>query len=621
MCGILGVISNRQKLDKHLFKIALSSLRHRGPDGSGIWEDGNVMLGHRRLSILDLSKNGKQPFVSNCFRYVITFNGEIYNFLEIKKELEILGHSFYTDTDTEILLNAYIEWGKTCFNKFNGMWALVIWDKKEKSLFFSRDRFGKKPLFYAHIDDMFIFASEMKAIYPYLKELRPNKNFEWMKNNLFLYETTEECLIDGIKRFPAGHHGLFVNNTLTLNRYWNTLDHLQEIPVKYEDQVERFRELFVDACKIRMYSDVPIGTALSGGFDSSATICTMSHINKNLYTHRISQNWQHAFVASFPEMLLDESPYAKRVTDFLGIKGNFLDIDPLKSINSLEKNLYMFEELYLTSPIPMIETYKAIKKANVSVTIDGHGADELLSGYGISLFEAFLDAKFNFSEINNILDTFLSTRSKNQLQYKPERRKIMLYGKYMLGEVIRKFFGKKKISKDYKHKNYKKLDHFNRHLYYLFHETILPTLLRNYDRYSMINSVEVRMPFMDHRLVSYSFSLPWHSKIKNGYTKNIARDAMQDLMPKDIAYRKTKVGFNSPVVNWMQNELKDYLLDTINSTAFRNSSTIDYKETKKQIKYVIENRNATWMQGENAWNNLTPFLWEQATLKRKYQEH
>ena len=208
-------------------------------------------------------------------RYTLIFNGEIYNFIEIRAELIKKGHVFKSCSDAEVVLYAYVEWGVKCVNKFNGMWALAIWDSLKAELFLSRDRFGKKPLFYAVVDEKFIFASEMKAIYPFLQSVKPSQDFNWMKNNIFLYESTDKCLVDGIKRFPFGHNGIYKDGKLKVNRYWNTLDHLVEVPNDYEEQIEQFRSLFLDACKIRMRSDVAIGTALSGGLDSSATISAM----------------------------------------------------------------------------------------------------------------------------------------------------------------------------------------------------------------------------------------------------------------------------------------------------------------------------------------------------------
>lgn len=614
MCGILGVIP---AIEQIVFKKALDTIAHRGPDDYGIENINNdVMLGHRRLSIVDLSSHGHQPMQDHSQRHSIVFNGEIYNFLEIKKELIGLGYIFQSTSDTEVLLNAFIQWGDSCVKKFNGMWAFAIWDKETKELFLSRDRFGKKPLFYAQIKDRLVFASEMKAIFPFLEKITPSKNFEWMRDNIFLYESTEHCLIDGIKRFPAGYSAIYKSGKMIFTRYWNTLDNLVEVAGSYEEQVQEFRNLFIDACKIRMRSDVPIGTALSGGLDSSATISTMAHIANNKIDYG-KEDWQHAFVASFPGTPMDESYYAGLVSDHIGINATYVNIDPLKQWDKLDHYLYMFEELYLTSPIPMVMTYGAVKKNGVSVTIDGHGADELFSGYG-HILEALWDSGFNISKIQNILNTH--QESLGNFSQNTQKSNVELYSKFMIKKTLKKLLRKSYKSLDSQHRNFRKLDNFSQELYMIFHETILPTLLRNYDRYSMMNSVEIRMPFMDHRIVSYVNSLPCSSKFGNGYTKKLIRDAMDPFMPAEVTWRKSKIGFNSPIVDWMQGELRNWFGDTVNSKGFLESSLVaNSRDLKFTIEKIINKENSVFSDAEKAWTDLSPYLWEKAILKRDYR--
>lgn len=610
MCGILGTLPGTETL---LFEQALSQLAHRGPDGFGIFNDKNILsLGHRRLSILDLSEKGQQPMIYQD-RWVITFNGEIFNFLEIRAELESKGYSFFSDTDTEVILAAYQEWGANCLQKFNGMWAFAIWDKKTQQLFLARDRFGVKPLFYAFVEGRLIFASEMKAIFPFLKEKKISQKFEWCLKNIYEYEHTEHCLIEGIKRFPAGHYALFslADKSLQPQRYWNTLEHLVSVSPKYEEQVEYFRELFFDACKIRMRADVKIATSLSGGLDSSSVITALKQVVRQ--SERISDDWQNAFVATFPNTQLDESYYARLLTENLGIKAFFMEINPEKHINNLENYLWFFEELYYTSPIPMIEIYKSMKKQGVSVSIDGHGADELFSGYGNALFNIAKENPFNLKLIKQIIKTYKEIRDiKDKKMWKYcvdgyEGRKNIIKS------YLNAFLGKN----DKENLQEKKLGLFNQYLYEIFHKTILPTLLRNYDRYSMAASVETRMPFMDYRIVTYCFSLPWQSKYRRGFTKAILRDAMKPYMPAEITWRKSKIGFGTPFTNWIRGAWKEYFLDTVHSIDFLNSSLIDSKEVKQKIENLIDSSNPTFSMGQEAWKAIMPFLWEKAVLKRK----
>lgn len=613
MCGIFGYIGN---ISDQLAAFCTDSLSHRGPDGRGIWRSESVTLGHRRLTVLDVSSQGSQPMLYGNGRYAITYNGEIYNFLEIRKELQNKGCAFMSESDTEVVLAAFAEWGEQCLDRFNGMWSFAIWDNHEQSLFLCRDRFGKKPLFYALQPTGFAFASEMKALFPLFSDVRPNVSLVRDAAQMFTYESTENCLIEGIKRFPAGHYGWLKKGKLTIKRWWCTLDHLTEVSERYEEQVEQFRDLFVDACRLRMRSDVPIGTALSGGLDSSSTISVMAHVSRHLNGERGSDDWQHAFVACFPGTPLDEKKYAQMVTDYLGIDANFLDINPLNGIDRLSEYLYLFEELYITSPLPFMAVYEAMHKQGVKVTLDGHGADELFGGYSFDFVSALSDAGLNHSKIKSVLDAYDGVVSQPSCQFsvKPRwYRWLQWHGGCLKDYLLSRGAGH---GVDESHPGWLRLDNLNKTLYRSVHEAVLPTLLRNYDRYSMANGVEIRMPFMDHRIVSFAFSIPWDSKIRNGFSKSIVRDAMSSYMPFDVAYRKSKIGFNSPIIEWMKGPLKPFFLDTVHSESFKSCTLIDPTFVAKKIKYVIWGRDVPFSLGEAAWSSLVPFLWEQAVIKR-----
>jgi asparagine synthase (glutamine-hydrolysing) len=613
MCGIFGFVGD---IARETALTCTNMLAHRGPDGCGIWEGDGVTLGHRRLSILDLSEAGAQPMSFADGRYHITYNGEIYNFIEIRNELSDKGHRFVSDSDTEVLLAAFFEWGEKCLLKLNGMWSFAIWDGHERSLFICRDRFGKKPLFYSMLPSGLAFASEMKALFPLLSEVRPNIQLVKNATEMFKYESSENCLVEGIKRFPAGYSGWWKDGKLTKRRWWCTLDHLPDVPLRYEEQVEQFRELFLDACHLRMRSDVPIGTALSGGLDSSSTISAMSYISKHKMDGRISSNWQHAFVACFPGTPLDEKQYAQMVTSHLGIDVNFLDIDPLDGINHLSEYLYLFEELYITSPLPFMAIYEAMKRHGVKVTVDGHGADELFGGYSFDIVSALSDAALNPEKIRSVLDAYdgMSHQNSSQFRLKPRWYRWLQWHSGRVKDAIKA--NSTKYDYDELHPNWHRLDNLNKTLYRSTHETVLPTLLRNYDRYSMANGVEIRMPFMDHRVVGFAFAIPWDSKIRNGYSKSVVRDAMSMYMPHEVAYRKSKIGFNSPIVDWMQGPLKPFFLDTINSASFNDCVLIDPPSVAAKIKKVIFGHDVRFSLGEEAWTGLVPFLWEEAVIKR-----
>lgn len=612
MCGILV---SYPASDKVKFEDSLKKLNHRGPDGYKILHLEELSLGHTRLSIIDTSENGDQPMRSYCGRYFITFNGEIYNYIELRDTLLKEGFKFKSNSDTEVIINSFKKWGEKCLDFFNGMWSFVIWDNLNKKLFISRDRFGKKPLFYYIKKNQLILSSEMKAILPYLDKVEPSMNFHKMKKEIFNYESTDECLIDGIKRFPKASFATFENEKLEIKRFYNILDNVnfEFQSIDYNFQLEKFQEIFFDAVKIRMRSDVPIGTALSGGLDSSSVLSAMNHVFKR---DDLKLDWQHAFVASFPGTPLDETKYAKKISEYCNIENTyFLDIDPLNSWDKIEDYFYLFEDLYITSPIPMIQLYSKVREKGVKVTIDGHGADELLCGYG-HILDAIPDALPNFDNAISIVKTYKDTLSSNE-QFDRGFSYSNIFLKHLLKHYYKKYY-KGYISKDSIHPNFKRLDSLGKSLYLIFDETILPTLLRNYDRYSMINGVEIRMPFMDHRLVEFLFSLKYDSKTRNGYTKSILRDSMTGYMPSEITYRKSKIGFNTPIVNWMQNDLKDWFMDTVNTNQFNNSELIQNpKDLAKRVGKVASGEVNDFRYASEVWKDLSVHIWEKSFLNKK----
>lgn len=617
MCGIFGYVG---RIERQRAEQCLNTMLHRGPDGWGLWSDEGVTLGHRRLSILDLSENGKQPMSFADGRYWITFNGEIYNFIEIRDELRGLGYTFRTESDTEVILAAYRQWGEDCLLRFNGMWAFAIWDTVEKRLFLSRDRFGKKPLFYVELPNGdFAFASEMKALLPLLPSAQADASLirGMTLRSSFAYEATDRCLIKGIKRFLAGHCGTYAGGRLQTRRWWNTLDHIPSIPSSYGEQVEMMRELLLDACRIRMRSDVTIGTALSGGLDSSSVLSALAHINRTRGGEsRLSSDWQHAFVASFPGTPLDEAKYALRVAEHAGVQAEVLPIDPTQHVDRLSDMLYLYEDMTITSPIPFMSLYGRIKQGGVTVTLDGHAADELFGGYGTDWSYALLDAGTDRAQINQVLDLYDSGLPEGTQFAKPSNR-VISYAKRMGSAVAKHALAMHtNLGPEYtKHPRWKELDHLGRALFWQTHSFVLPSILRSYDRYGMAASIEIRMPFLDWRIATFAFALPWTSKIRNGYSKAIIRDAISPFMPHDITYRRTKIGFNSPIVDWMRGPLKGFFLDTVNSAAFKACGLVDAPRASRLVNHVIHDPKATFRSGEQAWWSVLPYLWSNAVLR------
>ncbi len=617
MCGIYGCVG--KQLSAEMADLCCDRMQHRGPDGRGVWQEDDVTLAHRRLSIIDLSEDGSQPMAYADGRYMITFNGEIYNYIEVKERLKKAGYVFHNDSDTEVILAAYHAWGEECVSHFNGMWAFAIYDREEKELFLSRDRFGVKPLFYSLEGGVLVFASEMKAIMPCLKTIRIDKKMLDLFRIFHHYEFKEECLIEGIKRFPAGHNATFKKGIFKIKRYWDTLDQLIDLPGPYEEQVEMFRTLFLDACRLRMRSDVPIGTSLSGGLDSSAVLCALHDIASRGQDVSYQKDWQHAYVAGFQDSVLDETRYARRVTDHIGIGSTHIDIKNITDERILYRQAYLLEELWMNTQIPQMAIYENERLYGTVVSIDGHGADELFGGYSFNMQFALLDAPDDdvvrmlartIREAESIGDDFadMDTWIKKRIR------------KTKIRELYEHIYRRSILKGDpCKHPGFKRLDRLTQSLYVETHERILPTLLRNYDRDSMAYGVEIRMPFMDHRIVSFAMSLPWHSKLRNGCSKAIIRDALCDIMPYDIVYRKDKKGFNAPIGEWIRGSAEVYL-DLVNSTRFLESAAVKgHKKIRKRLYDFIKNEdpdhNADFAKAQRLWLELNMFVWEEAMIK------
>jgi len=620
MCGIVGIWNlNGIPIEAFGLDQFTDSLAHRGPDGRGtyICVEANLGLGHRRLAILDLSPKGKQPMAYAGGRYWITYNGEIFNFLELREELEGLGHTFVTESDTEVILAAYLQWGESCQLKFNGMWAFAIWDRNERVLFISRDRFGIKPLHYFFDGKHFAFASEMKAFLAldwFRLEFNPRMLALAVSNYNRVEGGTEDCLLKGIKRLHGGHCLIIrPGKEPQIKRWWNTLDHLVAVPEDINQQAEQFCQIFFDACKIRMRSDVPLGTALSGGLDSSSVICAMHQIRAFSDNHsRLSSDWQKAFVATFPGTIQDERKFAEQVVQHVGARPTYKEMDPTEAVENLDQILFSFEEIY-DIPTSLWMIYREIRKLGVSISMDGHGADELLGGYhfypyaemrralvarpNLNRFyemRATLQAlypRFDIPSPGSILRDTLTQGLKNNFLANSVRSLGRLGRSCLFPDYVPRrtdwllvnpqvpFFPEWEADKS-------QLAHFdslNKQLYFDFHYRFLPTILRNFDRCSMAHGVEIRAPFMDWRLVCFGFSLPASSKIGGGYTKLILRKAMQGILPEPIRTRKSKIGFASPLVDWYKGRLKAFVLDTVNSQKFLQSDIWNGSLIRQQV--------------------------------------
>ncbi|MFN9623104.1 MAG: asparagine synthase (glutamine-hydrolyzing) [Cyanobacteriota bacterium] len=606
----------------------IAKIKHRGPDGDGLWISNDLKLPalfcHTRLAILDLSSAASQPFVSADGRHVLVFNGEVYNFLELREELKAKGHRFSTASDTEVLLAGLIAEGPSFQLKCNGMWAFCLWDTHERTALFGRDRFGVKPLFYTTLSDgSLAFSSEMKGLTHLLQSVQPANGLDRFLTHQFEYEVTDECVIKGISRFPAGTSASFHDGRLHFDRWWNTLDHLVIPDVNYDDQVEHWRHLFIDAVRLRMRSDVRIGTALSGGLDSSSVLAAMRYVadTNSAISDRLSSDWQHGFCCRYPGSQLDESHWAKLVADSCDTPFSLVEINPLNSGWSLEDSLAQVEDPYLTIPLPMLATYKAIKEHGISVTLDGHGADELFSGYG-HIRKALLCAASD-SEYSEILSIDESTQTgvyseKEKLRTKQRLRIKLKHWLSTTHSQARFWLGRSQYSQSLatikQHSAYQAMDVFSQVLYELFHCSVLPTLLRNYDRYSMASGLEIRMPFMDWRLVTYTFSLPWRAKVGGSFSKRIQRDALRGILIDKVRQRRDKIGWNAPAHEWFRGPLCASV-----DTWLQSEDNGPYQKQAAHAWKVFQTiPSPGFSEGQKLWNELLPFLWLQSLKNERW---
>ncbi len=575
MCGIAGIIFPDTSLahQQRLQQMA-NSMLHRGPDGEGYWinENNTVGFAHRRLSIIDLSSAAAQPM--HCLHYTIIFNGEIYNYIELKDKLQKKGYAFTTQSDTEIIPAAFDCWGMECLDKFDGMFAFALYDKKKQEVFLARDRFGEKPLYY-HADyfergkfGQFIFASEMKALWAagLPKQLNGTMMLNYITNGYTQNPIKKtETFYSNILSLPPGHY-LIINpagKKMQMRKWYDMNGEVRskEYGVKSENEaIEQFQNLFFTSVERRLRSDVSVGTSLSGGLDSSSIVAAI-HQQKN-----ISAQWKNVcFTATFPGFEKDESLYSKQVADHFSISQYIVAPNENDWIKYFDRLMYYQEEpLQSSSVLTQFMIYQLAKEKNITVLLDGQGADEILAGYPKYIHwylqQLLRTDKSVFIKEKKILkqNQFLENWGfKNYAAaYFPEKT-----AKYLLDKAFRQIRNHKYLNDEFTLK-YKNKDSFVKPvvknvediLYYNTFNFGLGELLRYADRNSMAHSREVRLPFLNHQLVEFIFSLPSSFKIQNGFTKWILRKSMDNFLPEQIVWRKGKIGYEPPQKKWMLHE-------------------------------------------------------------------
>ena len=602
MCGIAGIVNLRGgPVDPADISRLTSLIAHRGPFGEGTWFNAkrNVAFGHRRLAIIDPGEGGYQPMASGDGRHVIVYNGEIYNFLELRRELEAKGAVFRSQSDTEVILAAWQAWGEDMLLRFNGMWALAIYDTVTDDLFLARDRFGIKPLLYALSGERFVFASEQRAL-ARSGLVETSLDVDVARRLLFDpfgIEGSERTLFAQLRRLQGGHCMWLRQGRVQVRRWWRTVDHLPDIPDTEAERIERFRDLFQDSVALRMRSDVPIGTCLSGGFDSSAVICAMATHEKAGMGPRDSTAWRHAFVATFPGASNDERPMAEEAAAWADVAPSFLEIGRADALTDLDRILDDNDDVYIGLPSAPWLIYRELRRQNVTVSLDGHGADELMGAY----------LQEGQSTAFRIRNAAAALTSRSQLAQRGidflRTQMIRRQGHYFLrGGLTAMPAALPLVAEDDELPN--AWGALNRRLYRMFHSTTLPTILRNFDRLSMAHGIEVRMPFMDWRLVTYTMALPETSKSADGMTKVVARQAMANLMPESIRTARRKVGFNSPMPEWLNGPLAGWTNELLNRNVPAFAEFVDEAPLRKTVGHLTASQSWDWESVGRIWPYL-----------------
>jgi asparagine synthase (glutamine-hydrolysing) len=595
-------------------------LAHRGPDGDGLFGTDGVALGFRRLAIIDTSHAGDQPFASEDGRLQLVHNGEIYNYRELRTELEAKGHRFRSATDTEVILAGYREWGEACVERFNGMWAFAIWDDDRKRLFASRDRFGIKPFYYRVDGDRFVFASEPKAFLA-------DENIRLAANERIVLDYLEQSYLDhtdetffaGIHKLPPAHTLVFDGDGMRIRRYWS----LEPGDAPTGDAAELVRELFFDALRLHLRSDVPAGTALSGGIDSSAIAAGIAHLLRTEVESTVAIGpRQQTFTAYFDDAGFDERPYARAVVESTNAEPHWISFDANELVDDLPSIVRAQDEPFgSTSMAAQWYVMRQARRSGMTVMLDGQGGDEVFAGYRafVGFRLADLLASGRIGELTSELRAFGDVHSRSALL-------VSLARPFAPDALTRRVRARSRGSAALVHPS---LQHFappalggsssfrermRRHQQLILTQRGLPELLRYEDRNSMAHSLESRVPFLDYRLVELAFSLPGGELIRGGRTKDVVRRALGDMLPPSVRDRRDKLGFVTPEARWLRGPLGDLAADVFASSSFSERGWVDPAAARARL---ASHRAGQIDAGFELWRALNLELWAREFLDAK----
>ena len=582
MCGIAVVIGlNGRSVERTAVERMAKSLFHRGPDDGGFYVEGAVGMGFRRLSILDLSEAGHQPMISQDGQYVLVFNGEIFNYVELREDLRQLGYQFRSSGDSEVLLAAYREWGRECLSRLNGMWAFVIYDRRNRRIFGSRDRFGVKPLYYSRSPEVIQFASEIKALRASGYH-RPEIN--WRTASKFLLEgrldSQGETFYEGIEQIPPGS-GFEVELDGTWHEwsFWS-LDTLPKNAVS--DPAENFADLFEDSVRIRMRSDVPVGVCLSGGLDSTAIICAAAR-------HRDeSGGAQPESLQAFCYMAkeFDESKYIADTLTQTHAQLRQLETSPAELWNDLHKVLWFQDEpVHTMTAVVGYQLMRLASSSGIRVVLNGQGADETIGGYS----SYFQDYWVSLLQQGRVGAAWQSVTAYTNAHGGNARVRMMEAASRCLSWELYRIGAYRRWAQTRRQARLRQNPWFSADLtQHFINEDVppssaalsnslkqsvisapLPLYLRIEDRNSMAHSVEARLPFLDYRLVSFVHGLPDDWKVRGPWNKYVLREGMRGRIPESVRSRVDKMGFPTASKKWFAHDLYEPLRDILGSRAVR----------------------------------------------------
>lgn len=604
MCGISGLIRlSGEPVELPLLESMTDVIAYRGPDDCGYWTSNNVGFGHRRLSILDLSDAGHQPMSRGNLH--LTYNGEIYNYIELRQILTNEGYKFSTATDTEVIIAAYQQWGVSCFDKFNGMWSLAIYDESNKKIICSRDRFGIKPFCYTRTQGYFAFGSESKQLLK-VPDLDKSIDLEVVHNYLHnsYLNTDENTFLKEVKELRGGHYLTvdLTTNNVKITKWYHLPKKTSRIP-NFKEVTHQFKAAFSNSVALRMRSDVTVGSCLSGGLDSSAIVCTVDHA-------KLSNNEFRTISSCYSDKESDEQEFIDIVTNqtqFDAIK-IFPDLNRLISEKIWDKIIYHQDQPIISfSHFSEFAVFEAASKNNIIVMLDGQGSDEYLAGYTefigahlrglLKKFKLFSYLKFLYQRSRLLNTPFfkilmhrvltdLKTTSDNRQNIKP---------------FFTKEFLKSSDAKRYKPESITELSLLQ------LEKVSIPFQLHSEDRNSMMHSIESRLPFLDVNLVELAINLPESYKLRNGETKAVLRTALHGILPERIAQRQDKKGFPAPDIELFNNN-SDLIIQELQS-AIQKNPTIFTEELVLSFKnYLAGNRdyNTIWLRAIsfNKWRTL-----------------